>query len=75
MQAVSVLQSVCTLFLNLLPGFIEWAKEQIHSYAEMFRKQVYSSDADRQTIEEAIKITQSQSRRVRQDTTSLIVIR
>lgn len=41
----------------------------------MFRKQVYSSDADRQTIEEAIKITQSQSRRVRQDTTSLIVIR
>ena len=45
--------------------FIGWAKKQVEFYAEMFRKQVYSSDADRQTIEEAIRITQSQSRRVR----------
>ncbi|KAI0726836.1 hypothetical protein C8Q72DRAFT_843279 [Fomitopsis betulina] len=43
--------------------FIGWAKKQVEFYAEMFRKQVYSSDADRQTIEEAIRITQSQSRR------------
>ncbi|KZT73401.1 hypothetical protein DAEQUDRAFT_722002 [Daedalea quercina L-15889] len=43
--------------------FIEWAKKQVEFYAEMFRKQVYSSDADQQTIEEAIRITQSQSRR------------
>ncbi|KAH9926480.1 uncharacterized protein B0H18DRAFT_1118969 [Fomitopsis serialis] len=43
--------------------FIGWTKKQVEFYAEMFRKQVYSSDADQQTIEEAIKITQSQSRR------------
>ncbi|EPS97806.1 hypothetical protein FOMPIDRAFT_1037724 [Fomitopsis schrenkii] len=43
--------------------FIGWAKKQVEFYTEVFRKQVYSSDADRQTIEEAIRITQSQSRR------------
>lgn len=43
--------------------FIGWTKKQVEFYAEMFRKQVYSSNADQQTIEEAIKITQSQSRR------------
>ncbi|PCH34358.1 hypothetical protein WOLCODRAFT_135668 [Wolfiporia cocos MD-104 SS10] len=43
--------------------FIEWAKKQIEFYAEMFRKQVYSSDVEEETIEEAIKITHLQSRR------------
>ena len=47
--------------------FIGWAKKQVEFYAEMFRKQVYSSDADRQIIEEAIRITQTQSRRVRHE--------
>ena len=32
--------------LNPYIGFIEWAREQIENYAEMFRKQVYTSDVD-----------------------------
>lgn len=45
-------------------GFIDWAKKQIELYAEMFKKQVYSSDVDQPTIDEALKITHSQSRKV-----------
>lgn len=47
-------------------GFIDWAKKQIELYAEIFRKQVYSSDVDQQTVEEALRITHSQSRKVRE---------
>ncbi|CCM03823.1 uncharacterized protein FIBRA_05972 [Fibroporia radiculosa] len=43
--------------------FVEWAKKQVEFYAEMFRKQVYSSDVDQQTIEEAVKITNFQSKK------------
>ena len=50
--------------LNPYIGFIEWAREQIENYAEMFRKQVYTSDVDPQTIEDAIKVTYLQSKRV-----------
>ena len=45
-------------------GFIDWAKGQIEIFAEIFRKQVFSSDADQQTIDEALKIAHSQSRKV-----------
>lgn len=45
-------------------GFVEWARSQIELYAEMFRKQVYSSDIDQRTIEDAIKITELQSKKV-----------
>ncbi|OCH90543.1 hypothetical protein OBBRIDRAFT_776799 [Obba rivulosa] len=44
--------------------FVEWAKQQIELYAEMFRRQVYSSDIDQEVIEEAIKITHMQSRKL-----------
>ncbi|KZT02064.1 uncharacterized protein LAESUDRAFT_815521 [Laetiporus sulphureus 93-53] len=43
--------------------FIEWAKKQVEFYAEVFQRQVYGSDIDQQTIDEAIKITHLQSRR------------
>lgn len=45
-------------------ALIDWAKKQIEMYAERFRKQVYSSDVEQQTIKEALKITYSQSRKV-----------
>ncbi|OSD01155.1 hypothetical protein PYCCODRAFT_1392308 [Trametes coccinea BRFM310] len=45
-------------------SLVEWAKEQIEMYAEMFRKQVYSSDIDAATIEEAIRLTHIQSRKL-----------
>ncbi|KAI0311367.1 hypothetical protein OF83DRAFT_1278659 [Amylostereum chailletii] len=48
-------------------SFIEWAKEQIGSFAAMFHKQVYSSDVDPKTVEEALKITRAQSRKLLQD--------
>lgn len=47
-----------------MQGFIEWTKGQIEVFAEIFRKQVFSSDADQQTINEALKIAHSQSRKV-----------
>ena len=51
--------------LTLCTGFIEWAKEQIEYYAEMYRKQVYGSDVELQVVQDAIKITYVQSKRVR----------
>lgn len=44
--------------------FVEWAKEQVKAYADMFRKQVYSSDVSPQTVEEAKKLTHVHSKRL-----------
>jgi len=55
-------------------GFIDWAKKQVKMYAEMFRKQVYSSDVEQQTVEEALEITHSQSRKVRSFNTGLSLL-
>ncbi|EGO31220.1 hypothetical protein SERLADRAFT_432868 [Serpula lacrymans var. lacrymans S7.9] len=49
---------------EMASGFIDWAKKQIEAYAEMFRKQVYSSDVETQTVDEALRITYSQSKKV-----------
>ncbi|KLO20158.1 hypothetical protein SCHPADRAFT_816745 [Schizopora paradoxa] len=48
-------------------SFVEWAKIQIEQFAEMFRKQVFNSDVDKQTIEDCIKITQNSSKKLMQD--------
>ncbi|KAI0080989.1 hypothetical protein K474DRAFT_1704276 [Panus rudis PR-1116 ss-1] len=45
-------------------AFIQWAKQQIEIFAEMFRKQVFGPDVDQQTIDEAIKVTHHQSRKL-----------
>ncbi|KIM88914.1 hypothetical protein PILCRDRAFT_3077 [Piloderma croceum F 1598] len=47
--------------------FIDWAKQQIENYAEMFRKQVYSSDVESKTVEEALQITYNQSKKLLQE--------
>ncbi len=44
-------------------GFVEWAKIQIEQYAEMFRKQVFNSDVEKQMIEDCIEITQNTSKK------------
>ena len=44
--------------------FVDWANKEITNYADMFRKQVYTSDADPKVIEEAKKMTYAQSKRV-----------
>lgn len=46
-------------------AFITWTKQQLGDYATVFRKQVYSKDVDPKIVEDAIHITQSQSRKVR----------
>ncbi len=43
---------------------MEWAKKEVMNFAEMFRKQVYGPDVDPQVVEEAIKITHLQSKKV-----------
>lgn len=50
--------------LTSYPEFIDWARKEIENYAEMFRKQVYISDVDPKTVEEALRITYSQSKKV-----------
>lgn len=61
----------CSLFFcfvdyiyQSVKGFIDWAKQQIENYAEMFRKQVYISDVEPKTVKEALQITYSQSKKV-----------
>jgi hypothetical protein len=46
-------------------AFIDWAKFQIQDFATMFRKQVYTSDVDPKTVEDALAITYTQSKKVR----------
>ncbi|KAJ7665460.1 nuclear mRNA splicing protein [Mycena polygramma] len=48
-------------------AFIDWAKKQIEDYGEMFRRQVYSSDVDPKVVDDALKITYSQSKKLLQE--------
>ncbi|KAH9923140.1 uncharacterized protein BXZ73DRAFT_91470 [Epithele typhae] len=45
-------------------SFVEWARQQIELYAQMFRRQVYSSDVEPQTIDDALQITLVQSKKL-----------
>ncbi|KAJ3484324.1 hypothetical protein NLI96_g5729 [Meripilus lineatus] len=45
-------------------SFVEWAKHEVMNFAEMFRKQVYGPDVDPQVVEDAIKITHLQSKKL-----------
>ncbi|KAI1791961.1 hypothetical protein LXA43DRAFT_1008616 [Ganoderma leucocontextum] len=45
-------------------SFVEWAKRQMELFAQMFRKQVYSSDVEPRTIEDAVQITHVQSKKL-----------
>ena len=41
------------------PGFVQWASNQVASYATIFRRQVYGVDQDAKLVKEAIDITLS----------------
>lgn len=45
-------------------GFVEWAKQQMNVYADLFRKQVFVSDADPKVVEQALHINKHQSKKV-----------
>ena len=55
-------------------AFIDWAKFQIQDFATMFRKQVYTSDVDKKTIEDALTITYTQSKKVHFDYQQTVAI-
>ncbi|EIN14240.1 hypothetical protein PUNSTDRAFT_110361 [Punctularia strigosozonata HHB-11173 SS5] len=45
-------------------GFVEWAKHQMEAFAELFRRQVYTSDAPPQIVSEARRIAFVQSKKL-----------
>ncbi|KIK70441.1 hypothetical protein GYMLUDRAFT_89474 [Collybiopsis luxurians FD-317 M1] len=45
-------------------SFIDWARLQVESYAEIFRNQVYSSGVESKVVEEALKITYDLSKKL-----------
>lgn len=47
--------------------FVDWAKKQLEDFAEIFRKQVYTSDVDSTVMEDAMKITFTQSKKLLQE--------
>ena len=61
---VSFLFHIMDCHLTVFPAFVEWAKAQISIYADMFRKQVFSSDVDEETVRECIAKTHAQNRKV-----------
>ncbi|PPQ99518.1 hypothetical protein CVT24_005308 [Panaeolus cyanescens] len=48
-------------------SFIAWTKKQLDEYGKIFRKQVYSKDVDPKVVQEAIQISQTQSRKLLQE--------
>ncbi|KAH9019097.1 hypothetical protein EDB84DRAFT_626442 [Lactarius hengduanensis] len=48
-------------------SFIEWAKSQMETFAEMFRIQVFCTDVDKSVVDEALSITHNQSRKLLQE--------
>ena len=53
--------------LKLNPsGFITWAKQQIETFADMFRRQVYGPTIESSFVDECIRVTASHNRKVRQ---------
>ncbi|KAF8590795.1 hypothetical protein K439DRAFT_1329052 [Ramaria rubella] len=45
-------------------SLVQWAREQIESYAAMFKKQVHGSDVMPQTVQDCLETTRLHSRRV-----------
>ncbi|KIL71372.1 hypothetical protein M378DRAFT_188868 [Amanita muscaria Koide BX008] len=48
-------------------SFIDWAKKELETYAEVFRKQVFTPDVDQKVVQEAVKITHAQSKKLLQE--------
>ena len=49
----------------LVLAFVEWAKGQISFFADMFRRQVFSSDVDEATVNECIETTHALNKKVK----------
>ncbi|WWC73016.1 uncharacterized protein I206_106981 [Kwoniella pini CBS 10737] len=48
-------------------GFTTWAKEQIETFADMFRRQVYAPNVDQSVVDECLRVTASHNRKLLRD--------
>lgn len=51
-----------------------WAQERLKEFAEMFRKQVYTKDAEAGVVQEAMAIVQMEGRKVHLSLNLLFVL-
>ncbi|WRT69149.1 uncharacterized protein IL334_006133 [Kwoniella shivajii] len=52
---------------RMASGFVTWAKEQIETFSDMFRRQVYAPNVEESVAEECIRVTASQNRKLLRD--------
>ncbi|WWC91120.1 uncharacterized protein L201_006061 [Kwoniella dendrophila CBS 6074] len=52
---------------RMASGFITWAKEQIETFADMFRRQVYAPNVEQTVADECIRVTASHNRKLLRD--------
>ncbi|KAM0754770.1 hypothetical protein T439DRAFT_284794, partial [Meredithblackwellia eburnea MCA 4105] len=65
MVCFTLIKNTCEWYMaafkdnRMASGFVRWASEQVETYAEMFRRQVYGADQDGKVIEESLEVTKS----------------
>ncbi|WVF65465.1 hypothetical protein IAT40_000193 [Kwoniella sp. CBS 6097] len=52
---------------RMASGFVTWAKEQIETFADMFRRQVYAPNIEQGVADECIRVTASHNRKLLRD--------
>ncbi|OCF35643.1 exocyst complex component EXO84 [Kwoniella heveanensis BCC8398] len=52
---------------RMASGFVTWAKEQIETFADMFRRQVYAPNIEKGVADECIRVTASHNRKLLRD--------
>ncbi|KAK8843984.1 hypothetical protein IAR55_006777 [Kwoniella newhampshirensis] len=52
---------------KMASGFVTWAKEQIETFADLFRRQVYAPNIGQSTVDECIHVTASHNRKLLRD--------
>ncbi|ODN73316.1 hypothetical protein L202_07862 [Cryptococcus amylolentus CBS 6039] len=52
---------------RMASGFVTWAKEQIETFVDLFRRQVDVPDVDQSVVDECLHVTASQNRKLLRD--------
>lgn len=50
--------------MEMVSGFVTWAKEQIETFADMFRRQVYAPTTEEGVADECLRVVASHNRKV-----------
>lgn len=53
--------------VNMVSGLVNWAKEQLQTFAETFRRQVYGKSVESQVIEDSLRVAAIHNRRLLRD--------